>query len=96
MSAEDWVLGASLAHRGRIALRDRPGRVYRRLGESLWEDHRAPARQLAHAAAVRHRLRADAGIPRWARASALGLKFLHPAVLLVLAPLARRMRSLRR
>ncbi len=96
VSAEDWVLGASLAYRGRIGLRDRPGRVYRRLGESLWQDHRAPARQLAHAAAVRRRLRADSGIPRWARASALGLKFLHLAVLLILAPLARRARSLRR
>ena len=94
VSAEDWVLGTSLAHRGRIGLRDRPGRVYRRLGESLWQDHRAPARQLAHAAAVRKRLRADAGIPRWARASALALKFLHPAVLLVLTPLARRVRSI--
>lgn len=96
VSAEDWVLGTSLAHRGRIGLRDRPGRVYRRLGESLWQDHRAPARQLAHAAAVRQRLRDDAGIPRWARASAIALRFLHPAVLLVLAPLARRARSLRR
>jgi glycosyltransferase involved in cell wall biosynthesis len=96
VSAEDWVLGASLAHRGRIGLRDRPGRVYRRLGESLWQDHRAAARQLAHAAAVRNRLRSDAGIPRWARASALALEFLHPAVLLVLAPLARRVRSGRR
>jgi glycosyltransferase involved in cell wall biosynthesis len=96
VSAEDWVLGASLAHRGRIGLRDRPGRVYRRLGESLWQDHRAPARQLAHADAVRNRVRTDAGIPRWARASALALKVLHPAVLLVLAPLARRVRSVRR
>jgi glycosyltransferase involved in cell wall biosynthesis len=95
-SAEDWVLGVSLAHRGRIMLSDHPGRVYRRLGESLWQDHRAPARQLAHAAAVRNRLATDSGIPRWARTSALFLKFLHPAVLLVLAPLARRVRSLRR
>jgi glycosyltransferase involved in cell wall biosynthesis len=94
-AAGDWVLGASLAFRGRVELHERPGRVYRRLGESLWQDNRAPARQLAHAAAVRQRLRTDPAIPGWARASGLTLKVLHPAVLLVLAPLARRVRSLR-
>ena len=49
--------------------RDRPGRVYRRLGESLWQENMAPARQLANAAAVRERLRTDPAIPGWARAS---------------------------
>ena len=92
-SAEDWVLGVSLAHRGRVEVLDRPGRVYRRLGESLWQDHRAPARQLAHAAAVRERLRTDPAIPGWARSSAYALKVLHPAVLLGVAPIARRVRS---
>ena len=95
-SGEDWVLGASLAHRGRIGIIDRPGRVYRRLGESLWHENMAPATQLANAAAVRERLRNDPAIPGWGRASVVGLKFLHPAVLLVLAPLARRARSFRR
>ena len=93
LSAEDWVLGVSLTHRGRVEVHDRPGRVYRRLGESLWQEHRAPASQLAHAAAVRGRLRADPAIPAWARSSAFALKVLHPAVLLVVAPAARRMRS---
>jgi glycosyltransferase involved in cell wall biosynthesis len=93
LSAEDWVLGVSLAHRGRVEVRERPGRVYRRLGESLFKEHRAPAKQLAHAAAVRRRLRADPAMPGWARASALGLKVLHPLVLLVFAPIARRLRS---
>jgi glycosyltransferase involved in cell wall biosynthesis len=93
LSGEDWVLGVSLAYRGRIGVRDRPGRVYRRLGESLWQENRAPATQLAHAAAVRERLRQDLAIPRWARTSALALKVLHPVVLLILAPVARRVRS---
>ena len=93
LSAEDWVLGVSLAHRGRVEVSDRPGRVYRRLGASLWQEHRSAARQLAHAAAVRHRLRADPAIPRWARASTPGLKVLHPLILLVVAPIARRLRS---
>lgn len=95
-AAGDWVLGASLAFRGRVELHERPGRLYRRLGQSLWQDNRAPARQLAHAAAVRERLRTDPAIPRWARASAPALKLLHPVVLLALAPLARRVRSARR
>ena len=90
----DWVLGASLAFRGRIELVERPGRVYRRLGGSLWQENRAPARQLARAAAVRERLRTDPAIPRWARASTFALGFLHPAVLLGLAPVARHLRSL--
>jgi glycosyl transferase family 2 len=94
LSAEDWVLGVSLAHRGRVEVLDRPGRVYRRLGGSLFQDDRAPARQLAHAAAVRQRLRRDPAIPRWARASTPALKVLHPLVLLGVAPLARRLRSL--
>jgi len=95
LSAEDWVLGVSLAHRGRVELLDRPGRVYRRLGdESLYADDRAPARQLAQAAAVRQRLRSDPAIPGWARSSTLALKVLHPMVLLGMAPIARRLRSL--
>jgi len=92
-AAGDWVLGASLAFRGRVELHERPGRLYRRLGESLWQENRAPARQLAHAAAVRDRLRTNGGIPGWARASTLALKVLHPTVILVVAPLARRARS---
>jgi glycosyltransferase involved in cell wall biosynthesis len=93
VAAGDWVLGASLAFRGRVELHERPGRLYRRLGESLSQENRAPARQLAHAAAVRERLRTDPGIPGWARASTLALKVLHPTVLLLVAPIARRVRS---
>jgi glycosyltransferase involved in cell wall biosynthesis len=89
----DWVLGTSLAFRGRVELIERPGRVYRRLGGSLWQENRAPARQLARAAAVRERLREDPEIPGWARASTPILKLLHPTVLLGLAPIARRLRS---
>jgi glycosyltransferase involved in cell wall biosynthesis len=93
-SAEDWVLGVSLAFRGRVLQHERPGRVYRRLGASLWDEHRSPRRQLEHAAAVRARLATDRGIPSWARRLALPLKVLHPAILLGAAPLARRIRAL--
>jgi glycosyltransferase involved in cell wall biosynthesis len=90
----DWVLGVSLAFRGRVELAERPGRVYRRLGGSLWQENRAPAKQLARAASVRARLREDPAIPGWARASTPALRILHPTVLLGLAPIARGLRSL--
>jgi hypothetical protein len=96
-SGEDWVLGISLAFRGRVELHDRPGRLYRRLGESLWERRRAPHHLLAHAAAVRRRMRDDPGVPGWARAATPLLAVLHALVLVGLAPLARVVRrALRR
>ena len=84
-SGEDWVLGVSLAFRGRVQLHERPGRVYRRLGESLWERRRSPRHQLRHAAAVRRRLRQDPGVPGWARRAAPLLAPVQAVVLLGLA-----------
>ena len=91
-SGEDWVLGASLAFRGRVELHERPGRVYRRLGDSLWERRRSPRHLLGHAAAVRGRLRRDPGVPVWARRLVPLLAPLQALVLLGLAPLARVVR----
>jgi hypothetical protein len=91
-SGEDWVLGASLAFRGRVELHERPGRVYRRLGDSLWERRRSPRHLLGHAAAVRARLRRDPGVPGWARRVVPLLAPLQAVVLLGLAPLARVVR----
>jgi hypothetical protein len=96
-SGEDWVLGVSLAFRGRIELHERPGRVYRRLGESLWERRRSPRDLLAHAAAVRRRMRTDPGVPGLARAAIPLLAALQAIALLGIAPLARAWRrALRR
>jgi glycosyltransferase involved in cell wall biosynthesis len=92
-SGEDWVLGVSLAFRGRVQLHERAGRVYRRLGESLWERRRSPRHLLGHAAAVRRRLRTDKGVPAWLRRVAPLLAPLQGTVLLVLAPLARGARE---
>ena len=94
LGGEDWVLGVSLAQRGQIGLRKRPGRIYRRLGQSDWEAHRSPALRLRQARAVRNRLRSDPAIPRLARHSAIPLALLHPFVLLIAAPLARSIRAL--
>jgi glycosyltransferase involved in cell wall biosynthesis len=91
-SGEDWVLGVSLAFRGRIELHERPGRVYRRLGESLWERRRSPSHLLAHAAAVRRRMCRDPGVPGWARATVPVLAALQAIVLVALGPLARAVR----
>jgi glycosyltransferase involved in cell wall biosynthesis len=67
-SGEDWVLGVSLAFRGRIRLEPRPGRIYRQHATSLWATQSSPAQLRRNASVVRGRIRADAGIPRWARA----------------------------
>jgi glycosyltransferase involved in cell wall biosynthesis len=95
-SGEDWVLGVSLAFRGRIELHERAGRVYRRLGESLWERRRSPRDLLAHAAAVRRRMCGDPGVPGWARAATPLVAALQAIVLVGLAPLARAVRRMLR
>src|SRR5205085_684402 len=67
-TGEDWLLGVSLAFRGPIGWTEQVGRVYRRHAESNWARHAANlGYQLRHARAVRERLRADAGLPGWAR-----------------------------
>jgi glycosyltransferase involved in cell wall biosynthesis len=64
---DDWVVAVSLAFRGRIEVSDRLGRYYRPTPGSLWRRAR-PARELAASAAhVRERIRADRGVPGWAR-----------------------------
>jgi hypothetical protein len=68
-SAEDWSLGVSLAFRGCIGWSERPGRVYRIHDESVWASHMTASHLLEHARHVRDRIRSDAGIPGWARAS---------------------------
>jgi glycosyltransferase involved in cell wall biosynthesis len=68
-SGEDWVLGVSLAFRGRIGWSERPGRVYRIDTQSVLARHTGAQHLLRHARAVRERLRADAELPRWVPAA---------------------------
>lgn len=89
-SGEDWVLGVSLAFRGRVELHDVPGRVYRRRVGSLWEARRSTRHLLGHAAAVDRRLLVDPGIPRWATAGAPVIA-LFQALLLIARPVAKRL-----
>ena len=89
---DDWVLGASLAFRGRIRFIQSFGRVYRRHPDSVsaaW-DHRDV---LGHAARVRRRLATDPGVPRWAAVSAPLLTPVHAVIALCVRPLARRRRQ---
>ena len=66
-SGDDWVLGVSLAFRGRFGWTERPGRVYRRDPQSVWA-RSSDARHLReHARLVRRRIRSDRGIASWAR-----------------------------
>jgi glycosyltransferase involved in cell wall biosynthesis len=64
-SGEDWVLGASLAVRGRVLLESRPGRLYSDHSGALRESLRSPTQLEANAREVRKRLRNDAAVPHW-------------------------------
>jgi glycosyltransferase involved in cell wall biosynthesis len=94
-SGEDWVLGVSLAFRGRFEIHSRAGRVYRRHVGSLWERRRSPRHLLRHAAAVRERLRSDPGIPRWAKLLVPAIAVLQVIAVVAIRPLARAGRALR-
>jgi glycosyltransferase involved in cell wall biosynthesis len=83
---EDWVLGVSLAFRGRVLLEPRPGRIYRRQVGSLWEAQRAAPQLIVHARAVRRRIRDDGEIPRWARALLPLIALLQVAAVRVARP----------
>ena len=93
-SGEDWVLGVSLAFRGRLEIHSRPGRVYRRRVGSLWERRRAPRHHLRHGAAVRQRLRSDPGIPRWAKRLLPAIAALQIIAVIAVRPVARGSRAL--
>ena len=95
-SGEDWVLGVSLAFRGALVLDPVPGRLYRRHPSSLWARRRSIGHLVAHAAAVRARIREDVAIP--ARVERL-LPLIAAGQLLAaiaLHPAARAARALRR
>jgi glycosyltransferase involved in cell wall biosynthesis len=91
-SGEDWVLGVSLAFRGRVELHRRPGRIYRRRVGSLWEERRSLRHLLGHSAAVRQRVLADREVPSWAKALLPLVAVAQWAALLVVRPLVKLLR----
>jgi hypothetical protein len=94
-SGEDWVLGVSLAFRGRVILETRPGRLYRRHVGSLWETQRSAAQLTKHAQAVRARVRADPAAPKWARCCMPLIAAFQLVAVRVLRPLIETARATR-
>ncbi len=64
---EDWVLGTSLAFRGRISFDARPGLLYRSREDSPGVAPLGRGVLLDNARAIRDRVREDPGIPSWVR-----------------------------
>lgn len=91
-TGDDWVLGVALAFRGRVAVLQRVGRIYRLHGDSVWANRQTPTHLLAHARAVRAKLASDEAVP----ASIKGLLPLiglgQWSVIRLVRPLARRLR----
>lgn len=85
---DDWVLGASLAFRGRVVFDPRPGRIYRQHADSLSAAWTLPD-YVDHARHVRRRLRHDRAVPWLVRRGALALAPLQLLVVFVVGPLAR-------
>jgi glycosyltransferase involved in cell wall biosynthesis len=87
--ADDWVLGVSLAFRGRVVHDPRPGRIYLPRPDSASAEWRPFPHMVRHARLVRRRLRDDRGVPPVVRAASGALVPLQLVVLLVVGPLAR-------
>jgi hypothetical protein len=94
-SGEDWVLGVSLAFRGRVILESRPGRLYRSHPGSLWQTQRSPRQLVRHAQAVRERIRSDPAAPPSLRRLLPAVLLLQLAAVRVVQPIAQTMRAIR-
>lgn len=93
---EDWALGAALAFRGGIVLLDHEGLWYRPTEESLSSGWRSFPHVSRNARLVRARLRSDAAVPGWVRASLPLMAALQLLIMLLVRPparLGRRMRA---
>jgi glycosyltransferase involved in cell wall biosynthesis len=93
---DDWVVGVSLALRGRVVVNRRLGRVYRHHRGSISADWTGPGDIARHAALVRERLASDAAAPAYARAALPVVRIAQALVIHVLRPLSRRLPGHRR
>jgi glycosyltransferase involved in cell wall biosynthesis len=86
---EDWVLAISLVFRGRVEVSHQFGRFYRLTENSLSESANRHRELVSSARLVRKRIRADRGVPRWARAALPGIALLQMAAIWVARPAYR-------
>jgi hypothetical protein len=86
---DDWVVGVSMAFRGRVTVRSEPGRIYRRHPGSVSASW-TTADALRHAGLVRERIRADPAVPFAARRLLPAIWLGQQVVLRVLRPIGRR------
>ncbi|WP_210495405.1 glycosyltransferase family 2 protein [Patulibacter sp. SYSU D01012] len=93
---DDWVVGLSLALRGRVVVHPRLGRVYRRHRGSLSADWTGTDDIVRHAALVRGRLAHDPAAPACVRAALPAVRLAQHVVIRVLRPLSRRLPGRRR
>jgi glycosyltransferase involved in cell wall biosynthesis len=94
-SGEDWVLGVSLAFRGRVSLETRPGRIYRRHATSLWETQRSGRQLIVHSRSVRARLRRDPAVPKWLIPMLPAVALLQFAAVRLVRPMVEMARATR-
>ena len=92
-SGEDWVLGVSLAFRGRVVLDERPGRLYRPRPGSLRDTLRSPRQLAANSRAVRDRLREDVATPRSVKALLPAIAGAQLAAIYLVRPAVHRIRE---
>jgi glycosyltransferase involved in cell wall biosynthesis len=92
-TGDDWVLGVSLAFRGRVGVLDHVGRIYRQHGDSVWANRQTPAHLFEHARAVRRQMADDAAVPRSIKRLLPAIAAAQWLVIRGLRPLARRARG---
>jgi len=90
---DDWMLGVSLALRGRIAFVSAPGRVYLRHPDSLSAGWRTVPDIVNHAARVLARLARDPAASGPVRMAIPAIATAQAFVLFVLRPVGRRLRT---
>jgi glycosyltransferase involved in cell wall biosynthesis len=93
---DDWVLGVSLAWRGRVVVSERLGRYYRLTEGSIAGRSWTGAELRGNARLVRDRIRQDPGIPSWARTLLPGIAALQLCAILLARPTYRGIRALLR
>jgi glycosyltransferase involved in cell wall biosynthesis len=93
---DDWVVGVSLAFRGRVEVSKRLGLFYRPTPGSLWRRGRPPSELVASAAQVRKRIREDRAVPGWARMLLPVIAVLQVAAIYLARPAYLAARKLRR